>query len=201
MYANALTGACTASEIEIPSKHSKSKRYVPQLNDETLMNCVTFQDLKELAQFELPQMSNPIQLGGKVGPEVDVSPGALPKDPYAASLVAEALLFFALVYFSAFAREAVSTESFPTRGTLFGAFSRKRWTLIVFLLALWAPFLACCAVGLVSGKVLLGLWSVPVLLATLSAHRTLAGKSFFEPIGPSALLKALETIEEHTRKP
>jgi hypothetical protein len=188
MYDNALTGVCTASEIDIPNKFAKSDRYVPKINDEALMNCVTFRDVKELAQFELPQIFTSIQLGDRIARDVDLSPGSLPKEPYAASLVAEALLFFALVYFSAFAREAVSTESFPTRGTLFGAFSRTRWMLIVLLLALWTPFLACCAVAFASGKILLGLGAALVLFATFSAQRTLAGKSFFESIRPTAFL-------------
>jgi len=190
MYSNALTGVCSASEIEIPSKFSNTKRYTAQMNDEALMNCITLRNLKELAQFELPQMSNPIQLGSKAGRDVDLSPGSLPRDPYAATLVAEALLFFALVYFSAFAREAVLTKSFPARATLFGAFSGTRWMLSVFLLALWTPFLACCAVGLTSGKVLPSIAAIPVFFATFSAHRTLVSKAFFELIRPSAFLAA-----------
>jgi hypothetical protein len=190
MYANNLTSVCTVSEFEIPHKFFKSAQYVPRLNDEAVMNCITLRDLGELARYELPQMSSPLQLGGRIARDVDLSPGSLPKDPYSASLVAEALLFFALVYFSAFAREAVSSGSFPATGTLFGAFSRMRWLLVVFYLALWTPFLGCCAVGLASGRVLLGLAAIPVLLATLSAHRTLIRKSFFESIRPSAFLAA-----------
>jgi hypothetical protein len=188
MYDNVLTGICTASELEIPRRFFRSGQYVSRLNDEALMNCVTLRDLRELAQFELPQMSSPTQLGTRIARDVDLSPGSLPKDPYAASFVAEALLFFALVYFSAFAREAVSTESFPSRGTLFGAFSKTRWMLIVFLLALWTPFLACCAVAFTSEKILLGLEVIPVLSVTLWAQQTLGGKSFFGSISPFVFL-------------
>jgi hypothetical protein len=188
MYDHVRSGTCMVSEFEMPPRLFKSEHDVRDLSDEALMNCVTMRDLRELAQFELPQLSVPAQLGTKIGRDVDLSPGSLPKDPYAASLVAEALLFFALVYFSAFVREAVSSDSFPARGTLFGAFSRTRGVLAVFFVALWAPFLSCCAVGFTSGQLLLGLAALPVLVATFSAHQTLAGKSFFESIRPSALL-------------
>jgi hypothetical protein len=188
LYSNASDLLCTVSEIEVPRKFFKSARYVPQLNDDALMNCITLRNLTELAQYEMPQMSSPSQLGTRIGRDVDLSPGSLPKDPYAAGLVAEGLLFFVLVYFSAFVREAASTESFPARGTLFGAFSRTRWMLVVFLVALWTPFLACCAVAFISGKILLGLAVTPVLFATFSAHRTLEGKSYFGPVSPFAFL-------------
>jgi hypothetical protein len=189
LYSNSLDLLCTVSEIEVPRRFFKSARYVPQLNDDALMNCTTLRNLTELAQYEMPQMSSPSQLGTKIGRDVDLSPGSLPKDPYAASLVAEGLLFFVLVYFSAFVREAASTESFPAWGTLFGAFSRTRWMLVVFLVALWMPFLACCAVAFISGKILLGLAVTPVLFATFSAHRTLEEKSYFGPVSPFAFLE------------
>ncbi len=188
LYSNSLELLCTVSEIEVPRKSFKSARYIPQLNDDALMNCITLRNLTELAQYEMPQMSSPSQLGTRIGRDVDLSPGSLPKDPYAASLVAEGLLFFVLVYFSAFAREAASAESFPARGTLFGAFSRTRWMLAVFLVALWTPFLACCSVAFISGKMLLGLAVIPILFATFSAHRTLEGKSYFGSMIPFSFL-------------
>jgi hypothetical protein len=154
------------------------------------MNCIRARDLPELAQYELPQMSNPFQLGNRVGRDVDVSPGSFPKDPYAASVVAEVLLFFVLVYFSAFTREAVSAEAFPKEGTLFGAFSTTRWMLTVFGLAIWTPFLACCAVAFTSRKPLLGLGTVLVLFATVTVQRSLARKSFFKSVNPSSFFGA-----------
>jgi hypothetical protein len=199
MSENVLTGKCMVSEFEVPPRSFKSAQDVRRLNDEALMNCVTLRNLNELAQYELPQMSVPAQLGTKIWRDVDLSPGSLPKDPYAASLVAEGLLFFALVYFSAFVREAVSTEAFPARGTLFGAFSKTRGLLIVFYFALWAPFLSCFAAGLTSGNVLLGLGALPVFFATFSAHQTLAGKSFFESIRPSALLASFRWHPKRTK--
>jgi hypothetical protein len=199
MYENVRTGKCMVSEFEMPPRLFKSAQDIRRLNDEALMNCVTLRDLSKLAQYELPQMPVPAQLGTKIGRDVDLSPGSLPKDPYAASLVAEGLLFFALAYFSAFTREAVSTESFPARGTLFGAFSKTRGLLIVFYFALWAPFMSCFAAGLTSGNVLPGLGVLPVFFATFSAHQTLAGKSFFESIRPSALLASFRWHPKRTK--
>lgn len=186
LSSNIIAGVCKLSEEAwVPTKALKSATYVPRISDQALMNCVRIRDLPELAQYELPQISNPFPLGNRIGRDVDLSPGSFPRDPYAASLVAEALLFFVLVYFSAFAREAVSVETFPTKGTLFGAFSRTRWMLTVFLLAIWTPFLACCAVAFTSRKPFLGLGVVPVVLATISVQRSLARKSFFKLVNPS----------------
>jgi hypothetical protein len=44
-----------------------------------------------------------------------------------------------LLYLGAFAREAVKSPNFPAPGTLFGAFRRSPWTLVVFFVALWTP--------------------------------------------------------------
>jgi len=69
------------------------------------------------------------------------------------------LLAFVLVYFGAFAREAVSSPNFPTPGTLFSAFSGSRWSLLVLLLALWGPFAASVAVAIASRQPWLVFWS------------------------------------------
>jgi hypothetical protein len=132
-------------------------------------------------------MSNPTQ-EGKIGRDVDLSLGSLPKDPYAASLVAEGLLFFSLVYFAAFTREAISSETFPVRGTLFGAFSGVRWMLFVFLIALWTPFVACSVLTFAARLPSIVFGTAAMLLVTISVHRTLNGKSFFNSIRPSSLL-------------
>lgn len=47
-------------------------------------------------------------LGERVGAQIDVAPGSLPHDLYAASVLAQLLLSFVMAYFYAFTREAVS---------------------------------------------------------------------------------------------
>lgn len=189
LYANAVTGVCTVTgSIEIPAKPSQSNHVVRRITDEVLMNCITLEGLIELSQFEMPEMSNPLQIGGRVGRDIDLSPGSFPKDVYTASIVGEVLLFFVLAYFSAFAREAVSCESFPARGTLFGAFSNSRWMLIVLFLAVLTPCLACGLVAVFSGRIPVYALVLPVLLVTWSVHRSLAQKSFFSTINPFSYL-------------
>jgi hypothetical protein len=116
--------------------------FVPALTQEALLNCLTVRDLRELARLEQPAVSNPMELGGRIGPTIELTPGSLPKGAIslmAATLALHVLLFFALMYFGAFVREAASSPGFPAPGTLFGAFSRSRSSLAVLCVALWTP--------------------------------------------------------------
>lgn len=179
LYRNVVNNHCTPKELEVPTKGNKPDHFVPALTQEALLNCLTLRDVRELGKLELPAMSNPMELGGHVGGVIDVTPGSLPRDPYLASLVAQGLLLFMLVYFGAFASDAVSSAGFPTPGTLFGAFGRSYWTRLVFVLALWSPFVACAAVAYYSHK--WPLWGCAVLVGVtvLSVHLVLQRKSYF----------------------
>lgn len=111
------------------------------------LKCLTFQDVQELARMEVPAFLGPPQLGEHVRPQIDVTLGSsLPHDLYVASLLAQLLLFFMLVHFGAFVREAVSSPNFPAPGTLFSAFSRSRSGLLVFGFATLIPPLASALV-------------------------------------------------------
>ncbi|MGA2814402.1 MAG: hypothetical protein ABSG16_23645 [Candidatus Acidiferrum sp.] len=198
LYANDLSGLCSESEIEKPRGSSKSGQYVPQLNDNAVMNCATLSNLEDLAKFEMPQMSIPTDLGNRVSRTVDLTFGSLPKEGYAATLVAEALLFFVMVYFAAFVREAASSEFFPAPGTLFSGFSRSRWMLIVFLITLWTPLISVCAVTYVSRNLLVAFGIPLVLLGTYSVQRTLVKKSYFRAISPF-LLRPVEKKQKHEK--
>src|ERR1019366_8581698 len=80
-------------------------------------------------------------------PQIDVTLGSsLPHDLYVASILAQLLLFFMLVHFGAFVREAVSSPTFPAPGPLFSAFSRSRSGLLVFGFATLIPPLASALV-------------------------------------------------------
>jgi len=103
----------------------------------------------------------------------------LPRDLFLGTIFAEALLFFLLVYFGAFAREAISSPAFPAPGTLFSAFSKSDRTLLVLLLALWSPFVASMFVAIASRKLVLVFCSVLILGAVISAHRVLQRRSYF----------------------
>jgi len=183
IYGNYISGVCTVTkDMSIPVKGKKSDYFVPQFDNEVLLNCLTIHSVRELAQFELPTVTNPTQLGGRIGREIEVSPNTLPRDAYLATIVVQLLLFFTLIHFGAYAREAVSSPTFPAPATLFGAFARSHWTLLVFLLALWSPLVASLGTATVSREWLLWVLSVPNVFAVYSAYRVLHLKSYFQPL-------------------
>jgi len=190
LYGNVLTHACTVPRLEVVPAESwwrsllAPPRSAPLIDDDALLKCISLRDLRELANFELPALNNPTELGAKIVRDPEISPGSFPRDPFAASIVSELFLAFVLFYFAAFAREATSSIAFPARGTLFGAFSNSRWQLLVFFLALWAPFLSCLALAVSSTRLVIVLGIVPVLFATLSVQRTLEEKFFFREFRP-----------------
>ena len=183
VFRNQVANACFAKPIQIPNEGRKSEQFVPMIDNQALLRCLTLRDVREIAQFELPAISNP-QVGGRVEREIEVTPGSLPRDLYWASAFAQVLLFFVVVYFGAFAREAVSSEAFPAQGTLFSAFARSPLTLLVLLLVLWFPAIAALGVAAMSREWLLAICSVLVFSAVLSAHVALQRKSYFGSLNP-----------------
>jgi hypothetical protein len=179
MYANAVTGVCTTSVLEVPERADRSPYFVPRIDSQAMLNCLTLRDVRELAKFEAPVMSNPIQLGERIAPEVDLTPGSLPRDPLMASIVTQVLLLFVLGYFAGFAGEAASLDAFPAKGTLFGAFHRTRWALLIFGLALWTPTISAIAMTIASGKWGLVPCLFPIVFITFAIQRTLNRKSYF----------------------
>src|SRR6266853_121310 len=127
---------------------SEGQKAGPSAGKELLLGSLTLRDAKELAQFELPKIPDRFQ--GNVSKGFEISISSLPSNLLMASLFAPGLLLFLIMYFGAFAREAVSSAHFPVSGTLFGAFSRSYWTRLVFVVAVWSPFLASAVVGIVS---------------------------------------------------
>lgn len=184
VFRNEMAGVCTPKVLEVPHEGRHSPYFVPALDGEALVQCLTVRDVKELAQFELPEVYNPPQFGERIGRQFEITPGALPRDPYWASILGQVLVFFVVIYFGAFAREAVSSQNFPTPGTLFGAFSGSRWTLLAFLVALWSPLLASLGLAISSHKVPLIVCSVAVFWAVFSAHRVLQAKRYFAALKP-----------------
>jgi len=190
IYGSVISGICTPTkEIEIPVKGEKANSFVPELDKEVMLTCLTIPSVRVLAQFELPTLTNPTELGGRIGRELELSPNTLPRDPYLANIVAQLLLFFALIHFGAYAREAVSSPAFPAPATLFGAFAKSRWTLLVFLLALWAPLIASLGTAITSRKWLLFALSVFIFFAVYSAYLVLQRKSYFQSLYPRVLRK------------
>jgi hypothetical protein len=181
IYRNALVNHCNkTTKLEADPPRHVAKNYVPAMNSEILDECLNLGDVRELAEFEKPTMSNPDQIGGSVGRAVDVAPGALPRDLYAASLVTEALLFFVIAYFGAFLQEAMSSEGFPFPGTLFGAFSRSLWALLCLAAALFVPVLAAVGVAALSKDPFLWVEAGLVFAAFCSVVNALRRKSYWK---------------------
>ena len=180
VYGNIFAHVCAPkTEIDVPQPGRAADAFVPTMYNDVLLECLTIRDVEELAQYEGPIVTDPNQIGGRVTAEIQTSVGSLPRDLFWASVFTQALLFFVLVYFSAFAREATSSPTFPLPGTLFGAFSRSRPTLFVLLLALWIPVVASVSVAIVSQQLCLAVCSGIIVSAVASVHLVLRQKSYF----------------------
>lgn len=188
MYKNAVDHECFSGDMGAPSSGPRSQYFVPALNTDALLKCLTLDDVQQLARFELPTLSNPMQNGEFPRREIDVALGVIPHDLFWASVMSQVLLVFVIVYFGAFTREAVSSANFPVPGTLFGAFSRSRQTLTVLLLTLLIPVVASLGVTVASRRWALGVLSFLVTCAVLSVYLVLHDKSYFgivDPIRPT----------------
>jgi hypothetical protein len=177
-------------ELEIPYNGPPRAQFVPSLYEDDLLQCLTMSDVRQLSQFEFPTVSNPSQGAWPLSSEVDVSPGALPKDLYAASLVIDALLFFILIYFGSFIREAVASPPFPADGTLFSSFAKSRWSLLPLLIALCSPAIASAGVAAVSRRWPLIACAILVLLADLFASFPLFQRKYFSDLSPSRAIRS-----------
>jgi hypothetical protein len=189
VYRNTMRQPCfPLMALEVPPKKgAHPPEFVPALTEDALLKCLTVSDVRELAHFEQLSISNPMDLGGRIGPTVEMAPGSLPRavvDLNAATFALVALLFFAIVYFGAFAREAVTSAAFPVPGTLFGAFSKSWSTLVVLLVAIWIPLVASVLVASASRKFLFAVCALFVGRAILSVHLVLATKSYFRGLDP-----------------
>ncbi len=143
IYANYLAKRCNP-------RTSRPDRL--DLNDETLFTCLSIRDVQALSDFELPPLSNSIDIGGRVGvgPKIEISPGELPRELRLATITAQILLVFLLLYFGVFTSEAVRRNTFPAPGTLFGGFAQYRWTRIILLLALLVPVMSSVTIAVIS---------------------------------------------------
>ncbi|MGP0021299.1 MAG: hypothetical protein ACLPHP_22205 [Candidatus Sulfotelmatobacter sp.] len=206
-YKNVLRGLgtpCSPKELEVPLKAEKPQLFVPALTSEVLLNCLNVGDVQELAHFELPTVSNPMELGGRVGPMIEMAPGSLPGrtiDLEAATFTVQGLLFFVVMYFGAFVRDAVTSSVFPVSGTLFGAFSKSRSTLIVLFLALWTPLAISVVVASISRRWIFAVWALFIGLAVLSVHRVLARKSYFRRLDPRLMFRDRRPRQKTARVP
>ncbi len=190
IYRNMLNTGCFKKEQwELGTKSSDD--FVPMIDNDALVDCLTLRDVREIAPFELPTFSNqPIE--GKIQKDVEVSPSSLvPRNLYLASFLVQLLLFFVMVHFVAYAREATSSKEFPVKGTLFSAFGGSIGTLLVFFMALWTPLGASVALAVVSRKWPLLFCTTLIAVTVLSAYFVFYRKGFFENVNPQLLASLL----------
>ena len=176
VYRNVLASKCTTKELELPHEGEKPAEFVPVLTEEALLRCLTVHDVRELAQFEYPTISNPMELGGRIGPVIEIAPGSLPRGslgPFSATLAAQVLLFFVVVYFGAFAREAVASPAFSSTGDSVRCFFQIALdTACVISRALGSPmYIYCCGCYLAQVDIC-GVCSVYWLGGTFGLSRT-----------------------------
>ena len=176
--------ANTPHMVLLPARKEAQQpdNFVRTVGRKELLNNLTFRDVQELAQFELPKVPGITLREGRAGKEIDITPGSLPPSLYGASVSAQLLLFFVIVYFNAFAHEATLSAAFPVPGTLFSAFSRSYWTLLVYFLGLWSPFLASLSMAVTSRDWLLIGLSVLIGFAILTVHVVFHRKSYFKAL-------------------
>ena len=180
MFRNVVNHRCSPTKpLEVSFKGKPSGPFVPELDHDVLLECLTIQDVRQLAEFQQPVVSNPDQVGAQIERQVDVTLGSLPRNLVAATVAVHIFLCFVIVYFAVFAGDAVASPSFPAAGTLFGVFSRSRLTLGILFLAIWSPLVASVAVIISSHQPWIGVFSVLVFLALLYVHRMLGGKLYF----------------------
>jgi hypothetical protein len=184
IYRNAGLQKCATQEIEKPYKKPVRDNFVPEIASDALLYCLTLKDIRELAAYEQPIMENPDQIGGAIGRPVDLSPGALPRRVDQASIAAETLLLFALIYFAAFASEATLSTMFPVPGTLFGAFSKSRSTTLALLLAICVPFSSSLALAIVARRWVLWAGCALILSASGLIFATFLNKFYFRALSP-----------------
>ncbi len=157
--------------------------FVPSWGRDPLLTNLTIKDVRELAPFELPQLSDTTGIGGRDEKEIDISPGSLPRTLFAATVCAECLLLFVIIYFGAFAREAILSKSFPVAGTLFSAFARSGGTLLVFGVVLCVPVVGSLGILLVARKWEFLLLTVMISSAVYWVFRVLQHKPYFRGVG------------------
>jgi len=135
---NAYANSCTLTVVRQPAKAHQPEYFVPALGKETLLKCLNLRDVRELAGYELPKIPDTTKFGVRGEREVDMSPGSFPRDLYLASLFAQGLLVFVILYFNAFAREAPSQDRlgpWQRSLSLFGYHSSLRWLWLSHLVS------------------------------------------------------------------
>jgi hypothetical protein len=142
------------SDQKIPELYTEDKT---SFNRKTLLEYLTLHNVKELSDYRFPD-SKDLDFFIR-----DLSKFKLPtlQQPigfkYATILTAIGIAL-SVFYFWMYQREAKSSETYPAPGTMFGVFSRTRFTRLIFLMLSVLPLAA---------SVLLAIYTTPLTYITI----------------------------------
>jgi hypothetical protein len=106
-----------------------------------LPKALTIENVKELSDYEYPKFSDIEPLRKEIS-QITLPPLGVPLSIFFATIILEFGLFFSIVYFRTYQREARLSESFPGPGTLFSVFNRTLTYRIIFKFMISFPAVA-----------------------------------------------------------
>jgi len=117
------------------------------MTPEYVLTRLTFREVKELAQYELPAFS---EMEGIIGNDDQVTLPSLPVrvGVQFGAVIIQAFLLLPLFYFWLFERAAVTSPGFPAPATLFGVFWGSFGSYGLFLFFAAVPAFAATALGI-----------------------------------------------------
>lgn len=128
-----------SKEIPVITIPSKGKSYfVATYSRDKLIKYLTLQDVRSLATYELPDLSE-VEFLKKESGRISLPWTATPLGLGSASTFVELAILLSLIHFWLFQREAQYSNFFPAPGTLFGAFNRTQISQMIFLVLIIVP--------------------------------------------------------------
>ena len=116
----------------------KSLKEEPSFSREELIKHLTLDDIKDLSNFEFPELSNFDPLRKELS-QFNLPSLGIPLDIFSAIYFIEFGLIFSLAYFWLLQKEARLSNNYPAPGTLFGIFHRSSISRNIFTLFLTLP--------------------------------------------------------------
>jgi hypothetical protein len=144
-----------------------------RFDDDSMLKCLTLADVRALAAFQMPEITNPDQIGDHISRNLDFGPGELPRNARDAGWAVSAMFIVVLMYFLAYAKEAAKSPAFPSAGTLFSAFSQTRLLTALFSVALATPMLTSFWLAMESRTVVQWIAAALVCIVTSAIFVTL----------------------------
>lgn len=127
---------------EIPDRQKGLETYVPSYSREGLLKSLTLENVRELATYELPNISEVER------PIIDenrftLTPTAPPLTLISATTFVMLVILFSLAHFSFFQHEARRSDTFLAPGTLFGVLRRTKASRIASFILMFIQRSPC----------------------------------------------------------